>query len=109
MLSKEDIAELYGRERGGEKELLAGCYRSSLELARRHQLKSIAFPSISTGAFGYPITEASRIALETVKSELEKNPGNLVANFKADSIPIPDRSGCPRARCVHAAEQTGWR
>src|SRR5689334_8805825 len=66
------VGPVYGRERGREKDLLASCYRRSLELANQHQLKSIAFPSISTGAFGYPITEAARIALETVKEELEK-------------------------------------
>jgi O-acetyl-ADP-ribose deacetylase (regulator of RNase III) len=71
------VGPVYGRERGREKDLLAGCYRRSLELAQQHQLKSIAFPSISTGAFGYPITEASRIALETVKSELERNPAAI--------------------------------
>jgi O-acetyl-ADP-ribose deacetylase (regulator of RNase III) len=62
------VGPIYGQERGREKELLAGCYRRSLELANQHQLKSIAFPSISTGAFGYPIEKASRIALETVKA-----------------------------------------
>src|SRR5215467_10184353 len=62
------VGPIYGRESGREKELLAGCYRRSLELANQHQLKSIAFPSISTGAFGYPIEKASRIGLETVKA-----------------------------------------
>src|SRR5262249_7364101 len=71
------VGPVYGRERGREKDLLGGCYRHSLQLAEKHQLKSIAFPSISTGAFGYPITEAARIALETVKSELERKPGSL--------------------------------
>jgi len=65
------VGPIYGRAGGREKELLTGCYRRSLELAQHHQLKSIAFPSISTGAFGYPIDEASRIALETVKEVLE--------------------------------------
>ena len=66
------VGPIYGRESGREKELLAGCYRRSLELANQHQLKSIAFPSISTGAFGYPIEKASRIALETVKAVSDK-------------------------------------
>jgi O-acetyl-ADP-ribose deacetylase (regulator of RNase III) len=52
--------------------LLASCYRRSLELANQHRLKSIAFPSISTGAFGYPIEKAARIALETVKAVQDK-------------------------------------
>ena len=46
-----------------EAELLAGCYRNSLQLANNAGLKSIAFPSISTGIFGYPIEQASRIAI----------------------------------------------
>ncbi len=50
--------------------LLANCYRSSLRIANEHGLKSIAFPSISTGAFGYPLHEACRIALRTTKEVL---------------------------------------
>jgi O-acetyl-ADP-ribose deacetylase (regulator of RNase III) len=47
----------------GEDELLAGCYRTSLALAEEHGLRSIAFPSISTGIYGFPIERAARIAL----------------------------------------------
>jgi O-acetyl-ADP-ribose deacetylase (regulator of RNase III) len=54
-----------GGERG-EAQLLASCYRRSLELARDHKLKSIAFPSISTGAFGYPRDEAALVAARAV-------------------------------------------
>ena len=50
----------------GEAELLADAYRNSLALAREHGLRSIAFPSISTGAYGYPVDAAARIALTTV-------------------------------------------
>jgi O-acetyl-ADP-ribose deacetylase (regulator of RNase III) len=57
-----------------EPELLASCYRKSLALARDHGLHSIAFPSISTGAFGYPIELAAAVALSTVRAFLEKNP-----------------------------------
>jgi len=52
--------------RRNEDRLLADCYRNSLELARENQLKTVAFPSISTGAYRFPIERASRIALETV-------------------------------------------
>jgi len=55
-----------------EAELLKQAYRNSLKLAVAKGLKVIAFPSISTGAYGYPIEEASRIALNTVKDFLEK-------------------------------------
>ncbi len=64
---------------GGNREdvLLASCYRNSLGLARDHGLVSIAFPSISTGAYGFPIELAAPIALQTVGSFLEDNPGAL--------------------------------
>jgi O-acetyl-ADP-ribose deacetylase (regulator of RNase III) len=56
----------------GEHELLAEAYRNSLKLAVSKALKTIAFPSISTGAYGYPIEKASQIALKTVKEFLKK-------------------------------------
>ncbi len=55
-----------------ESELLKQAYRNSLKLAAAKGLKTIAFPSISTGAYGYPIEEASLIAIKTVKDFLEK-------------------------------------
>lgn len=51
----------------GEPDLLASCYRRSLEIAAGHAVKSIAFPSISTGIYGYPIRNAARIAIATVR------------------------------------------
>jgi len=59
-----------------EAELLASCYENSLKLAREHRLKSIAFPSISTGAYRYPIEQAARIAVETVRTVL-RHPSSL--------------------------------
>ena len=50
----------------GEAELLSSAYRESLKLATDYKLKSISFPSISTGAYGYPVSEAAEVALETV-------------------------------------------
>ncbi|HET7812658.1 MAG TPA: O-acetyl-ADP-ribose deacetylase [Steroidobacteraceae bacterium] len=58
----------------GEPELLASCYRRSLELAAEHSLATIAFPSISTGIYGYPIALASRVAVETVRAHLASQP-----------------------------------
>ena len=56
----------------GERELLAEAYKNSLKLAVSKGLKTIAFPSISTGAYSYPIEKASKIALKTVQEFLEK-------------------------------------
>ena len=55
----------------GEAETLARCYRNSLALAAANGVRSLAFPSISTGAFGYPVDEAARTALRAVKEVLE--------------------------------------
>jgi O-acetyl-ADP-ribose deacetylase (regulator of RNase III) len=57
---------------GGEPELLASCYRRSLELAAANAVRTLAFPCISTGVYGYPIERASRVAVETVRSALEQ-------------------------------------
>jgi O-acetyl-ADP-ribose deacetylase (regulator of RNase III) len=58
----------------GEPELLGSCYERSLELAKDNNLDSIAFPSISTGVYGYPIDKAAKVAQTTVRSWLEQNP-----------------------------------
>ena len=54
----------------GEPALLAACYKNSLRLAAQHDLTSIAFPSISTGVFGFPFEQAARIALQTARESL---------------------------------------
>jgi O-acetyl-ADP-ribose deacetylase (regulator of RNase III) len=59
----------------GEAEQLAGCYRMSLDLAREAGLTSIAFPAISTGIFGYPIDQATGVAVDTVSAWLKENDG----------------------------------
>ena len=62
---------------GGHKEAetLASCYRECLKLAKRHGLRTVAFPSISTGAYGYPMEEAAKVALGTVRDFLENQEG----------------------------------
>ncbi len=62
-------------------ELLAGAYRSSLELASRHGIRSLAFPSISTGIYGYPVDQAAPIALRTVSEHLAGYPGIELVRF----------------------------
>lgn len=58
----------------GEDELLANAYRNSLRVAVENNVKTLAFPSISTGIYGFPIERAAKIAVETVKKFVEKNP-----------------------------------
>ena len=57
----------------GEDALLASCYRSCFALAAQHGIRTIAFPSISTGAYGFPMERAARIAVREVKSFLEQS------------------------------------
>ena len=65
------VGPVWSGGQSGEAEALADCYANSLRTAAEHGLRSVAFPSISTGAYGYPIQEASRIALRTVKGFAE--------------------------------------
>jgi O-acetyl-ADP-ribose deacetylase (regulator of RNase III) len=76
LLAKHVIHTVGPIWRGGnahEDDLLARCYRNSLALAVQNGLRTIAFPSISTGAYGFPIERASRIAVSEVKTFLEKD------------------------------------
>ncbi|MGB9601729.1 MAG: O-acetyl-ADP-ribose deacetylase [Verrucomicrobiia bacterium] len=67
------VGPVYRDGKHNEAELLASCYKNSLKLAVEHNVKTIAFPAISTGAYGYPIEEATRIAMKETKSFLEKD------------------------------------
>ncbi len=67
--------------RHGDADLLASAYRSSLQLALQHNLTTIAFPSISTGAYGYPLDQAAPTALRTVKQFLERHPQIALVRF----------------------------
>ncbi|MGI9861055.1 O-acetyl-ADP-ribose deacetylase [Moorella naiadis] len=71
------VGPIWHGGRQGEDELLASAYRSSLKLAREKGIKSLAFPSISTGAYRFPIERAARIALGTVGEFLKVNPNSL--------------------------------
>lgn len=65
----------------GEAELLANAYRRSLELAVEHKCASVAFPSLSTGAYGFPIDQASRVALPTVRDFLLEHEAPALVRF----------------------------
>jgi O-acetyl-ADP-ribose deacetylase (regulator of RNase III) len=71
------VGPVYRDGAHGEPELLASAYRRSLEVAAEHGLRSIAFPSISTGAYRFPIHAAAPLALSTVASFLSAHPGRL--------------------------------
>ena len=62
------LGPVYGRDKPSDT-LLASCYRKALELAEGHDIKSLAFPAISSGAFGYPLEQAAEIAIKTVLEE----------------------------------------
>ncbi|MEX0759770.1 MAG: macro domain-containing protein [Tistlia sp.] len=64
------LGPVYGRDQP-EDVLLAACYRNALHLVELRRIRSVAFPAISTGAFGYPVEPAARIALSTVLDELQ--------------------------------------
>jgi O-acetyl-ADP-ribose deacetylase (regulator of RNase III) len=57
----------------GEEEVLTSTYRSCLELAEQHELRTVAFPAISTGAYGYPLEQATRVALWTILAWLDEH------------------------------------
>lgn len=66
--------------RGGasnEDMLLANCYYNSMKLAVEHSIRTIAFPSISTGVYSFPVDRAARIAVDTVRRFLEENPDKI--------------------------------
>jgi O-acetyl-ADP-ribose deacetylase len=67
------VGPIYRDGRHGEPEQLANCYLTCLDLAERHGVRTISFPAISTGAYGYPLEEAATIALDTIAARL-RNP-----------------------------------
>jgi O-acetyl-ADP-ribose deacetylase len=66
------VGPIYSDGRHGEPELLANCYRTCLELAEARGVKTISFPAISTGVYGYPVADAAVIALETISAHLNR-------------------------------------
>jgi O-acetyl-ADP-ribose deacetylase (regulator of RNase III) len=78
----------------GEDALLASCYRECLRLAAEHGLRSLAFPAISTGAYGFPLERATRIAVEELRRGLEAHPEIervVLCCFSASDLAVYDR------------------
>ena len=66
------VGPVYRDGRRGEAELLASCYRTCMALAEEHGVRTISFPAISTGVYGYPLEEAAEIAVRQVREHLER-------------------------------------
>jgi O-acetyl-ADP-ribose deacetylase (regulator of RNase III) len=68
------VGPIHGRHRGEEARLLASCYEKSLALAAANGARSVAFPAISTGVYGYPKAEAARVARAAIERSLARHP-----------------------------------
>lgn len=75
------VGPIFRDGRHGEPDLLASAYRESLKLASARGLTSLAFPSLSTGVYGYPVADAARVALKTVKDYLAEHPEIKLVRF----------------------------
>ena len=84
------VGPVYYDGRSGEPETLASAYRRSLEIAAENGLRSVAFPSISTGAYGYPVEQAAPIALSTVIGYLQQHPELKLVRFVLYDTPTFD-------------------
>lgn len=73
------VGPIWRGGKDGEDDLLANCYRNSLALADQHGAQTIAFPSISTGVYSFPVERAARVAVATVRAYLRANQSNLSA------------------------------
>ena len=85
------VGPVWGGGGKGEDDLLAGCYRTALALARDEGADSIAFPAISTGVYRFPLERATRIAVSTVLAELGANPKParvVFACFSKDAVAV---------------------
>jgi O-acetyl-ADP-ribose deacetylase (regulator of RNase III) len=65
----------------GEPELLASCHRRSLAVAAQLGCRTVAFPAISTGVYGYPLGDAARVAIDATRAALEAHPGIELVHF----------------------------
>ncbi|HZZ95283.1 MAG TPA: O-acetyl-ADP-ribose deacetylase [Usitatibacter sp.] len=67
------VGPIYGQHGGNEPRLLAACYENSIALASEHDLRSVAFPAISTGVYGYPKDDAAAVAFAAIRRALERH------------------------------------
>jgi O-acetyl-ADP-ribose deacetylase len=83
------VGPIYRDGKRGEAELLASCHRESIHVADLHRLRSLAFPAISTGAFGYPVSEASSVAISaTLEALAQATHVNKVRFVLFDDAPL---------------------
>jgi len=75
------VGPVYRGGDSGEAELLTGCYRESIQLADKHAIQSIAFPAISTGAYGYPLRDAAKVAVHGVLESLSSTKHVTLVRF----------------------------
>jgi O-acetyl-ADP-ribose deacetylase (regulator of RNase III) len=92
------VGPIWSGGHSGEAELLASAYRNSLQLGRANGLRTIAFPAISTGIYGYPLREATKVAVTTVRKELSVPGSAIEVLFACFS---------PAALAAYAAEGIG--
>lgn len=76
------VGPVYGEEQGREAELLTSCYTESLKLAEAHAIRTIAFPCISTGVYGYPKKLAAVVALQAVKDYFAAYPQSAITEVR---------------------------
>ncbi len=72
------VGPVYAKAGNSAPDLLASCYRRSLEVAEEKNLKSIAFPAISCGIYGYPLKEAAKVALEAIEEYMKAHPSTCI-------------------------------
>ena len=84
------VGPVYGPGGKGNAEMLAACYRNSLTLAANRGLKTIAFPAISTGIYGYPLTEAAKVSSAAIENFLMNNTSTSVQEVRLVFFSPPD-------------------
>ena len=97
------VGPVYRDGQHGEPELLASCYRMCLALAEEHAIETITFPSISTGAYGYPIRDAAQIALQETTRHLRTETSGVLP----DCFRSVQRGGLSRVRNQPGCDVTG--